>query len=100
MIDKHIIVSGVRVRLVPYTERRLKALLDVQSEIDAFIEENPEMTFDEIDRSIIAGWWKRKADVLWQADKELDEKFFASPDFESSLLKDSESFFLNNRIYL
>ena len=100
MIDKYITVSGVRVRLVPYTERRLKALLDVQAEIDAFIEKHPEMTFDEIDRGLIATWWKRKADILWQADKELDEKFFQSEDFESSLLRDSENFFLNNRIYL
>lgn len=100
MIDKYITVSGVRVRLVPYTERRFKALLGVQAEIDEFIKKDPDMTLDEIDRGIIAGWWKRKADVLWQADKELDEKFFSSPDFESSLLKDSEDFFLSNRMYL
>jgi hypothetical protein len=100
MIDKYVLVSGVRVRLKPYTERRLKQLLEVQAKIDSFIDKNPELTFDELDRDIVAGWWKEKADVLWESTTPLDKKFFASEDFESSVLRDSETLFLTNRQYL
>ena len=99
-IEKYIIVSGVRVKLRPYTEKRLKQLLEIQKEIDDYIEENPTMTFDDLDRKLVAKWWKRKADILWQPIEPLKEEFFASEDFESSLLRDSETLFLTNRQYL
>jgi len=99
-IDKHILVSGVRVRLRPYTERRMKMLLEVQSEIDAFVEKNPQMSFMELDKGMVAKWWKAKADILWETATPLTEEFFASEDFESSLLRDSEALFLANGQYL
>jgi hypothetical protein len=100
MIEKHIVVSGVKVKLKPYTEKRFKELLDVQKDIDEFISKNPDMTFVELDRSMVAKWWKRKADILWEPSVNLSESFFESEDFESSLLKDTEAFFLANGQYL
>jgi hypothetical protein len=99
-IDKHILVSGVRVKLKPYTERRMKMLAEIQREIDEFADKNPKMTFAEIDRSMVAKWWKAKADILWETNTPLDHKFFESEDFESSLLRDSEALFLANGQYL
>jgi hypothetical protein len=100
MIEKHIVVSGVKVRLRPYTEKRFRQLLEVQTEIDQYVAENPELTFLEIDRKMVAKWWKRKADILWDSPTPLSESFFESEDFESSLLKDTEAFFLANGQYL
>lgn len=98
--QEQLIVSGRVVSLKPYTERRMKQLVEIQEEIQKYVEKNPDMTIDEIDRKKVAQWWKRKADVLWDSEKPLDVSFFESEDFESSLLKKSEDFFLNSRIYL
>ena len=98
--QEQITVSGRLVKLRPYTERRMKQLLDVRAEIDKYIEKHPEMTIDEIDRKLVAKWWKRKADILWESEKELPVSFFESEDFEITWLKKSEDFFLNSRIYL
>jgi hypothetical protein len=100
MIDKYVLVSGVRVKLKPYTEKRLKELLEIQAKIDDFIDKNPDLTFDELDRDIVAGWWKEKADILWESTTNLSKDFFASEDFESSVLRDTETLFLTNRQYL
>lgn len=99
-IDKYVLVSGVRVKLRPYTERRMKMLIDIQKEIDEYIDKNSDLTFDDLDRGMVAKWWKRKADILWEATTPLKEEFFASEDFESSVLRDSETLFLTNRQYL
>jgi len=98
--DKVIFVNGKKVYLKPYSEKRLKQLVEVQAEIDAFIESNPQATFADIDTKERAKWWKKKADILWETDEPLKEEFFASEEFESSLLKDSEDFFLSYRVYL
>lgn len=98
--QEQLTVSGVTVRLRPYTERRMKTLVEIQQEIQDYVDKNPDMTLDEIDKKKVAQWWKRKADVLWESDKPLDVAFFESEDFESSLLKKSEDFFLNSRVYL
>ena len=98
--QEQITVSGKVVRLRPYTERRMKQLVEIQQEIQQYIEKNPDMTMDEIDKSKVANWWKRKAEILWESDEPLGLDFFKSEDFESSLLKKSEDFFLNSRIYL
>ena len=98
--QEQIIVSGEIVRLRPYTERRMKQLIEVKTEIEAYVDKHPEMTIDEIDRKMVAKWWKRKADILWESEKELPLSFFESEDFEVTWLKKTEDFFLNSRIYL
>lgn len=98
--QEQIIVSGKTVRIRAYTERRLSQLLEVQKDIQQFIDKNPDLIFDELDRKKVANWWKRKADILWECDEELGLDFFESPDFEVTWLKKSEDFFLTSRIYL
>ena len=99
LFDKTIIVSGVAVKLRPYTEKRLKLLIEVNQEIQDFIKENPNTLISEIvDKR--ADWYKRKADILWESEKPLDIEFFKSEDFEVSLLRETEDFFLKQPIYL
>jgi|DEB0MinimDraft_4_1074332.scaffolds.fasta_scaffold19803_3 hypothetical protein len=98
--QEQIIVSGKIVRLRPYTERRMKQLLEVQGDINKYVEKHPDMSIDEIDRKMVAKWWKRKADILWECDEELPVSFFESEDFEITWLRKTEDFFLNSRIYL
>lgn len=100
MIDRYIVVNNLRVRLKPYTERRMKQLQEINSEIDEFVEKNPGVTIEEIDRDQVAKWWKAKADIMWDVPEVLKEEFFASEDFESSMLRDSEALFLTNKQYL
>jgi hypothetical protein len=101
MKERHeITVSGERVRLAPYTVKRMKVLMEVRNEIDEYIDKNPQVTLDTIDRKLVAKWWKRKGDILWESDKELPISFYESEDFESSLLKQTEDFFFLNRVYL
>lgn len=100
LFDKSIIVSGVAVKLRPYTEKRLKELVEVNQEIQEFVSDNPSMLITDI-KDKRAEWYKRKADILWQCDTQvLDIDFFASDDFEVSLLKESEDFFLKSAMYL
>lgn len=100
MIDRYIIVNDLRVRLKPYTERRMRDLQDINAEIDSYVDKNPGVTIEQIDRSQISKWWKAKADVMWDVPDVLKEEFFASEDFESSMLRDSEALFLTNKQYL
>jgi hypothetical protein len=100
IVQEEITVSGERVKLRPYTERRLSQLVEIQQEIQEYIEANPEMGFDEIDKKKVAKWWKRKAEVLWETQEPLPLSFFESPDFEVTWLKKSEDFFLASRVYL
>jgi hypothetical protein len=99
MFNKQIVVSGVTMTLRPYTEKRLKELIEVNTEIQDFITKNPDVTIDAILEKR-AGWYKRKAEILWQCEHPLDIDFFLSDEFELSLLKETEDFFLGNRLYL
>jgi hypothetical protein len=100
LFDKSIIVSGVAVKLRPYTEKRLKDLIAVNEEIQKFVDENPNVLIADI-KDKRAEWYKRKADILWEGTSQvLDVEFFKSAEFESSLLKESEDFFLKNAMYL
>lgn len=99
MFDRTLVVCGVTVKLRPYTEKRLAVLVEINKEIQEFIESNPDLSVKDI-AGKRASWYKRKADVLWQTPYELNEDFYASDEFESSLLKDSEDFFLKHSVYL
>jgi hypothetical protein len=99
MFNNQIVVSGVTVSLRPYTEKRLKDLVAVNMEIQEFITKNPDVTIDQIEGKR-AEWYKRKAEILWKSENPLGIDFFASEDFELSLLKQTEDFFLANRLYL
>jgi hypothetical protein len=99
MFNKQIVVSGVTMTLRPYTEKRLKQLIDVNTEIQDFITKNPDVTLDDI-QDKRAEWYKRKADILWESATPLAIEFFTSDEFELSLLKETEDFFLANRLYL
>ncbi len=98
MLDKYITVNGKTVRLKPYSEKRLKQLNEVNAEIDQYVKENPDVTIDEVPVKLRMGWRKRKAAILWEG--EIDDKTIESDDFESSLLKDTEDFFISRRLYL
>lgn len=98
--EQRLVVSGKTVRLNPYSERRFELLVQIGNEIDEYIKTNPNVTFSDIDRTLRAKWWKRKADVLWSCDEPLDLEFFESKEFESSQLKLSEDLFFQNGLYL
>lgn len=103
MTEQSIIVNGIRCVIAPYSEKRYKALRQIHEEIDLYLEKNAERSFDDImesERKRVAKWWKRKADILWKPERPLDEAFFESDDFEAGQLKDTENFFLANRLYL
>lgn len=93
-------VSGRVVTLLPYSEHRHKMLLQVLAEIDEYIEKNPDVKFNEVDRDLRAKWWKRKGDILWECDEPLDIAFYKSEHFESSQLKKAQDFFLYNALFL
>jgi len=98
--DKMLIVSGVAVKLKPYTEKRFELLKQVTEEIQAYIAKNPEITIEEVDKDLRAKWWKRKAEILWEPETELKLDFFKSDTFEFPLLKETEDFFIRSRLYL
>jgi len=97
-----IFVRGVEVTLLPYTAKRYKRYMEIQSEIDEYIAKNPTLTFDDVPDSLKGKWWKAKGDVLWATvnGAELDEAFYAHEDFEVGILKKVSDFFLMNRLYL
>jgi hypothetical protein len=99
MFDKKITVSGVVVKLRPYSEKRLKELVDVNQDIQEFIRANPDKSIADI-RDKRGEWFMRKASILWESEQPLDKDFFMSEDFEISLLKESEDFFLKSAMYL
>lgn len=99
MFEKKVTVSGVVMRLRPYTEKRLKQLIEINQEITEFVDKNPDILIVDIaDRR--AEWYMRKASILWEPESPIDLEFFKSEDFEVSLLKETETFFLSNGIYL
>lgn len=100
MNDNIIKVSGIRMRVLPYSEKRMKQLTEIRNEISAWIDGNLDKTIDEVPAEKKADWWKRKAGILWEPIDTLPDGFFASDDFESSLLKETEDFFIMRRMYL
>lgn len=110
-------VNGHTMRLIPYTERRQRELDKIAKEIEDFLDldKNKGMLYDQLDRSQRAEWWMAKARILWEplvdpeaVDKNLwdrkaghfSKEFFMSEDFEYPMLRKSEVFFLNQRLYL
>jgi hypothetical protein len=100
MFNNQIKVSGVTVKLRPYSEKRLKLLNEVRKEISDWVEANLDKTISEVPTEKKADWWKRKASILWEPQETLPDGFFASEEFESSLLKETEDFFIMRRMYL
>jgi len=98
MFENQVKVSGVTVSLNPYSEKRLKALNEINAEINKWVSENLELTIADVPSDLKGKWWKAKADILWKG--EYPEGFFASDEFESSLLKETEDFFVMRRLYL
>lgn len=98
MLDKYITVNGKTVKLKPYSEKRLKQLNEVNTEIDKYVQENPDVTIDQVPVKLRMGWRKRKVAILWEG--ELEDSLIESDDFEASLLKDTEDFFISRRLYL
>jgi hypothetical protein len=96
---KKVVVSGKIATINQYTEKRAKRLLEIQQEIEQFIKDNPEKTVGEIAEQK-AEWYRKKAEVLWTFDTPVDKSFYASEDFEVSVLQQSEAFFLSFANYL
>jgi hypothetical protein len=86
-----LIVSSHLVKVLAYTEKRREALVKVNERIEAYTVANEDMIFDIMPIEVKAGFWKAKADVLW--DHELDVTFFESEDFELELLAETEKLF-------
>lgn len=116
MIDLRelLVVNDFEVRLKPYTEKRRKELEEVDNDIRTFVEKQ-DKGWDDIPVSVKAGFWKRKAMILWEPkpnEEQLrgefwDAKtnfftdgFFEDEGFEYPLLQKSEFFFPTMRIYL
>ena len=100
MNQETIKVNGVKMTLRPYSEKRMKELTAINQEITDWVNKNPEATIDQVPIELKGSWWKRKASVLWEPEKPLPDDFFTTDEFESSLLKDSEEFFMVKRLYL
>lgn len=98
-VRKRLLVSGRAVTLKPYTEKRMRELMEINEEISEFIQQNPDKTFDQIAEQR-SEWWKRKAEVLWEFDQPTGLSFFQDENFESGLLKECEDFFFTLRSYL
>jgi hypothetical protein len=100
MFDKYTTVNGIRVKLNAYSESRFKSLRAINEEISEWINNNGNLTIADIPSDLKEKWWKTKADILWTSDVPYPEGFFASDDFESGLLKETEDAFLIKRLYI
>lgn len=100
MFDKIIKVNDLLISLRPYSEARAKQLRSVNEEINAYIEKHPDQTIDELSRKLRASWYRKKAEVLWEPKMPYPDGFFESEEFEMSLLKDTEDFFMRRKLYL
>jgi hypothetical protein len=98
MFNNQIKVSGVSVTLRPYSEKRLAELKAVNDEITEWVNAHLDMTINDVPKDLKEKWWKRKGEILWEGD--FPDGFFGSDEFESSLLKDTEDFFVMKRLYL
>lgn len=89
-------ISGKYARVLPYSEKRRKALLVIADDIEKYINESP-----NIDQEKRAEFWRRKSEVLLEfLDGTPDKEFFMSEDFESGLLSWIEQDFIRQRLYL
>lgn len=100
IFDKVQTVSGVQVTLLPYTEKRKAELDAVNADIEKFMNEQGEKTWDEIPVKQKADFWERKARILWRTEKPLTRSFFESPDFEYIHLRSTEQLFMITQVYL
>lgn len=100
MIEKTINVNGYTVKLRPYSEKRLKLLNEINKDIQKFIDENPNLTINDVPVEKKAQWWEAKASILWEPIVPFAKGFFEDDEFESGLLKDTEDFFISRRLYL
>lgn len=98
MFDKQLTVSGVDVTLRPYTAKRHAMLEALNAEIKTFVSSNPDWSWDDIPKDVKVSFWRRKAEILW--DAKYPPGFFESDDFEYSLLKDTELHFTMMQVYL
>jgi hypothetical protein len=89
--------SGKMARVLPYSEKRRKVLLEVAVEIEKYLNDNEEGTIDPKKR---AEFWKRKAEILLEFDEKPSLSFYESDEFESGLLSWIEQDFIRQRLYL
>jgi hypothetical protein len=104
MLEDKIRISGADFRIAPYTEKRRAALDAVNAEISAFIAEDPTKSWDDVPRKTKAAWWRRKASILLDPIGDPyggdPDKWFASDEFEHTLLGKVEDFFMISRVRL
>lgn len=93
--NPRIIVNGVPVTVNPYTEKRYKQLVAVESKQDEYLSKHPGMQYQEIPDEKRAEWYRAKADILWTPDRPWPKDLFASDEFEKSKLKQTQDFFLS-----
>jgi hypothetical protein len=91
-------VSGITVTPRAYSEKRRKELEAVNKEIQEWVDAHPDFTIGQVPIEMKAKWWEAKAGILWEG--EYAEGFFASDEFESSILQETEDFFVLRRLYL
>jgi hypothetical protein len=89
--------SGSMARVIPYSEKRRKQLLEVAVEIEKYLNESEEGVIDPKKR---AEFWKRKSEILLEFNEKPPLSFYESEDFESGLLAWIEQDFIRQRLYL
>ena len=85
-------VNGKTISLKPYTISAFDKIQQINKDMEAYEKKNSLLP-ESIDLKIRAEWWRKKAEILWDAGEKLPESFFESPDFERSFLIQSEDFF-------
>jgi hypothetical protein len=100
LFEKKTKVNNTVVKLLPYTEKRRALIEGINADIRSYVEDNPGLTFEQMPIAKKSEFWKRKADILWEAEKPLDQSFFEDENFEFPILKDTEDFFFMMRLYL
>lgn len=88
--------SGKIVRVLPYSEKRRKALLEVATRVEEYLNKN-----ETIDPKQRAQFWKEKAEILVEFSEERPPlSWYESEDFESGMLAWIEQDFIRQRLYL
>lgn len=89
-------ISGKIARVLPYSEKRRKALLEVATEVEAYINEA-----DTIDPKKRAEFWRRKSEILLEfMEGNPTIEFYLSEEYESGVLAWVEQDFIRQRLYL
>lgn len=120
-LREKIIVNNTPVYIQPYTELRAQMLQRVEGEITEFVKKNAKVRFSDMDISVKADIWMKKAKILWDPapkqdaegnvlelnDNHWDKKdqfftseFFKDPSFEYPLLRKTQDFFLSQGFFL